>query len=50
MATVSSGEIPSEVRYVLGDRHYNAPNVRTEYEAEGRAWFGACNSMARTPQ
>lgn len=29
-------ELPAEVRYILGDTHYNAPQVRTECEGEGR--------------
>lgn len=37
MSAVLLRELPAEVRYVLGDRHYNAPNVRAECEAEGRA-------------
>lgn len=36
MAELLLREIPAEVRYVLGDRHYNAPNVRTVCETEGR--------------
>ena len=29
-------ELPAEVRFVLGDRHYNAPNVRQACEQAGR--------------
>jgi hypothetical protein len=29
-------ELPSEVRYILGDTHYNTPEVRSECEGEGR--------------
>jgi hypothetical protein len=29
-------ELPSELRYLLGDRHYNAPNVREAWETEAR--------------
>lgn len=36
MAHALLRELPAEVRYVLGDRHYNAPNVRADCEAEGR--------------
>lgn len=36
MAAALLCEMPAEVRYVLGDRHYNAPNVRTVCESEGR--------------
>jgi hypothetical protein len=36
MAAALLCELPAAVRYVLGDRHYNAPNVRAECEAEGR--------------
>ena len=36
MAAVLLRELPAEVRYILGDRHYNAPNVRAACEAEGR--------------
>ena len=27
-------ELPSELRYLLGDRHYNAPNVREAWETQ----------------
>lgn len=37
MASALLYELPAEVRYILGDRHYNAPNVRAACEAEGRA-------------
>jgi hypothetical protein len=36
MAVALLREMPAEVRYVLGDRHYNAPNVRTGCETGGR--------------
>lgn len=29
-------ELPREIRYLLGDIHYNAPNVREAWESEGR--------------
>ena len=29
-------ELPAEVRFLLGDRHYNAPNVRTAWENDER--------------
>ena len=29
-------DLPDEVRFVLGDRHYNAPNVRQVCEQDGR--------------
>ena len=29
-------EVPAEVRFVLGDRHYNAPNVREVCDQDGR--------------
>jgi hypothetical protein len=29
-------ELPPEMRYLLGDRHYNAPNVREAWETEAR--------------
>ena len=28
--------LPADVRYLLGDRHYNAPDVRAACEAAGR--------------
>ena len=36
MAAALLRELPAEVRYILGDRHYNAPNVRAACEAEDR--------------
>jgi hypothetical protein len=29
-------ELPSELRFLLGDRHYNAPNVREVWENDER--------------
>src|SRR2546425_1267249 len=29
------GELPAEVRFLLGDQHYNAPNVRAKCEPRG---------------
>jgi hypothetical protein len=31
-------ELPAEVRYLLGDRHYNAPNVQEAWEV-GDRWL-----------
>ena len=31
------GELPPDVRYLLGDIHYNAPNVRAAWESEERS-------------
>jgi hypothetical protein len=30
------GEVPAEVRFVLGDRHYNTPAVREQCDQDGR--------------
>jgi hypothetical protein len=37
VAPALPAEVPAEVRYVLGDLHYNAPDVHAAGEAAGRA-------------
>jgi hypothetical protein len=34
VAPVLIQEVPPEMRFLLGDRHYNAPNVRQAWETD----------------
>ncbi len=36
MAPCLFSDLPAEIRYVLGDTHYNTPGLRQDCEREGR--------------
>jgi hypothetical protein len=43
-------QLPDEARFVLGDIHYNAPNVREACQrAQGGSWWHPNEELTRTP-